>query len=120
MDLDRFYADKVTLFRKLVGRDTYGGVTTTWEKKYWNIPCRIFSKVSSSTASIFQVEGVERTFTHKMICNNTVDIRIGDKIENSDFSEVYIVISVSHQRQSLRIHHIEVKLSLTETEAEVT
>lgn len=120
MNLEKFFSDRVTVFRKDIAKDSYGGVSADWEKKYWNVPCRIYSRTNIAYPITFEVSGVERPLTHKMICEAGLDIQIGDKVENSDFSEVYIVVSVSLMRQSRTSHHKEAKLSLTETKAEVT
>ena len=117
-NLDKFYSDKITIWRNVAVRDSYGGMTNTWEKKLWNISCRIYSYRQSMGEYTVTVDGIERLVTHKMNCNKKVDIVMGDKLENANYSETYRVVKVIRVRGFRDIHHIEAHLALTEGENE--
>jgi len=113
-NIEKFFSDRITIWRLEQGDlDKYGSYDKTWIKKLWDIKCRLYPYRGNSEFLV-PVDGIERRITHKIMCNRNVDVQVGDKIENANFNETYIVILVSRVRGMRDISHLEVSVALTE------
>jgi len=109
---ERFFIDSITIYRKSKVKDNFGGFTATWEKKYWQVKCRIYNK----TGRPYQItiEGAVFEIIAKLMCNRNIDIVVGDKIIDEKTDEVYFAVRKSDIREIRDTSHIEVNLTKVE------
>ena len=114
-NLQKFYFNRITVWRKKLTADNSGGYTQSWIKRVWDVPCRI-SGYTSAVAYKISVEGIERTVTHIMLCDKNTEIQLGDKIVDGGYDEKYILVKIKRARATREIHHLKCYLALTEGE----
>jgi hypothetical protein len=109
LELKKYYNNTITLWRKSTAGDDFGGVSTTWDKLYWKIPCRIYGKQGAPYT--LSLEGKQYLVEMKMMCSKNTDIKLGDKIKEDNANETYMVVFIKAARRYKDIHHLECSLS---------
>ena len=107
--IERFFNTSITINRKVSQKDDFGGTKDTWDKKYWEIPCRIYDKTGRPYAVILQ--GSTYEVTAKLACSRDVDLKLGDKIFDEIEKDTYIVVRLDKVSDIRDTNHIEAKLS---------
>lgn len=108
-NLKKFFNNLMTIYRQKTIRDDYGGVETQWDKYLWNEPCRIYR--FSGPAYTITFQGKEHLVTATLMCSKDVDLIEGDKIEEENSGESYLVIRVNTVQVVKIIHHLECLLA---------
>jgi len=107
-NLKKFNNNTLTIFRRSISKDNYGGVGSEWDKKNWDIPCRLYDYRGTY---IVDVEGSKFPVTHKMICDKATDLIEGDKVKDFKNDDEYLVLSVKKVYSMNEISHFECWLS---------
>lgn len=106
-NIGRYLNNWITIYRRGGVGDNYGGMDVKWEKKYWEIPCRIYA-----LTGLFRLtfEGMDYTISNRMMVDKAVDIKPGDKVEDGGGLK-YIVLQVARMQTGKAVHHIETYLA---------
>ena len=116
--LKRLFNNKMTILRLRKVEDNMGGYTTQWEKLYWDLDCRIYGLGSSSSSLGYRVtfEGKEYFITDKLICEKNIDIKSGDRLQEANTNDIFLVIRIKKVYRLKRLDHIECYLAKIEAE----
>lgn len=116
--LKRLYNNQMTIFRLSKVEDDMGGYTTEWQKMYWEIDCRVYGlgSVSSSLGYKVTFEGKEYYITDKLICDKNINIISGDRIQESNTDDTFMVIRTKKIYRLKTLSHIECFLAKIEAE----
>jgi len=109
LDLKRFLNNTITIYRRSTEGDDFGGVTSEWDKKNWNVVCRIYG--TRGQPFTFSVEGKNYIVSMKMMCDKFVDIKVGDKVKEDKAGQTYMVVFLKAARTHQKVHHLEGLLS---------
>lgn len=105
--LKKFWSHKIRIYRKSEGvDDSHGGKTKSWEKLYWDIPCRIMAARGSGRVEV-QMSGVLHIATHLVNCDLDVDIRSEDKVFDQNGRILYLVLGANDIFRGNKVHHKE-------------
>ena len=110
-NIKKFFNNFITIYRKTSEGDDFGGMNSVWEKKNWNVPCRIYG---SRGFYSLNVEGKRYNISKKMMCNKDTDIKYGDKITDDNAGDSLLVMEVKNIRTLKKVDHIECLLSRLE------
>lgn len=86
--IKKFFTDTIAIFRRTKIKDEFGGIVQDFIKQEWMVPCRIYSK--SGNYKII-LEGATYKITAKMVCDNSIDIEVGDKIKDNKDNSFIVV-----------------------------
>lgn len=103
--------NSITIYRRVKTPDTFGGFTVTENKIAWSVACRIYGRSGYIKITI---QGKEYAVTNKMMVARNLDIKVLDKIVESNNNEVYFVVDVKPVYNLKDISHKEVYLSKIE------
>jgi hypothetical protein len=110
LSIKKFLSTTITIERQKKTKDSFGGVTVTWDKKDWGVKARIYDALR--TPYIIAVEGADYSVTAKLIAGKDANLTIGDRITDEKTNEVYILVRIYNAVDARNIHHIEGALSL--------
>lgn len=90
-------------------KDSFGGFSTTWDKKDWDVPARIYNpRVKPYTITL---EGASYLVNARLMVDKNQDIEVGDKVEDDVEDDVYIVVDKQKVKTIKDVNHIECSLA---------
>lgn len=109
LSIKKFFTTTITIERQKKTKDTFGGVTVTWDKKDWGVRARIYDGIR--TPYVINLEGSDYNVTMKLMASRDANLEIGDKITDEVTGYVYILVRIYNAVADKNIHHIEGALS---------
>ena len=109
-NLKKFFNTTITIERLSKTSDNFGGYTSVWEKKYWNVKARIYGGMGKSYT--VTIEGSHYEVAYKIITDKSVDLVLGDKITDENEGDKYILGKLAKVVGCRETNHIEGGLAL--------
>ena len=107
-DIKKFLNNKMIIYRPTKTDDGYGGVSMTYDKVDWELPCRVYRYKGNYTIAY---EGTDYRITNKLLCYAYTNIQEGDKIYDELLGRYYLVLSKDQVQSVKRVNHIECMIS---------